>query len=381
VTPRRILLLAENFSHGTAAEELALWLAGRGHAVEAIAAEGTRAGEPTGWWRVERRQGIRITRCPRRRAALPHGFFHQVQHASFALASEPVLLGRARAFRPHLVAAIDPPAYCLPALRLAARRAGAASWIHLTEAAALTAAVIARFDHVSLAGIGVTERLAAGPVAEPRCLALSSWIDTRRVHPLPGASPLRDSLRLAPDAVVALYVGSLEERHGVDLLIAAAGRLPVNGAVTVVLAGRGAAWPRLAAAAHNLPLGLLPWPRAANLNALLSLADIHVLPAGLAAHDALFPAKVPALLASGRPILSAGAVPSSLGAAVLPITADADAVAAAIIELAATPDERRRRGIAARQAALDYHEKERVFRQLERALGLRAASTLDAAAS
>jgi hypothetical protein len=80
-------------------------------------------------------------------------------------------------------------------------------------------------------------------------------------------------------------------------------------------------------------------------------------------------------------ILTVGAVPATLGEAALPMTADADGIAAAIIALAAAPGERRRRGIAARQAALDYHEKERVFRQLERALGLRAAPTLDAAAS
>ena len=106
-TPRRILLLVENFADDTAVEELALWLAGRGYAIEVIAAEGTRADDESGWWRVERRHGIQIMRCPRRRAALPRGFFHQLQLASFALASAPVLLSRARRFRPHLIAAID----------------------------------------------------------------------------------------------------------------------------------------------------------------------------------------------------------------------------------------------------------------------------------
>jgi colanic acid biosynthesis glycosyl transferase WcaI len=378
--PRRILFLAENFAGGNAAEELALWLAGRGYAIDAIAAEGSRVDDASGWWRVEERLGIRVTRCPRRRAALPRGFFHQLQLASFALASAPVLLSRARNFRPHLVAAVDPPALCLPALRLAARRAGAESWVHISEAGALTAALGKRFDHVSLAGIDAAERLAAAAIPGDRGLALPSWVDTRRIHPLPEPSALRDTLGLAPDAVVALYAGSLEQRHGASLLIDAARRLPPNGAVIVVLAGRGPAWPLLAAATHNLPLSLLPWPRAASLNALLSLADIHLLPAGLVAHDPLFPAKVAALLASGRPILAAGEVPPALGEAVLHAAADADGIAAAIIELAAAPQERRRRGIAARHAAQDYHEKERVFRGLERALGLRPATTLATAA-
>jgi colanic acid biosynthesis glycosyl transferase WcaI len=378
-TPRRILLLVENFAAGTAVEELALWLAGRGYSIETIAAEGTRIGDESGWWRVEGRHGIRVTRCPRRRAALPRGFFHQLQLASFALTSAPVLLSRAHRFRPQLIAAIDPPALCLPVLRLAARRAGAESWVHVTQAAALAAVLRQRFDHVSLAGIDAAARLATADIADARCFALPTWIDTRRIHPLPQASAWRDSLGLAADAVVALYAGSLDERHGVSLLIDAARRLPRNGAVVVVLAGRGPAWPLLAAATHDLPLRVLPWPRAANLNGLLGLADMHVLPAGLAAHDPLFPAKVPALLASGRPILAASEVPPALGDAVRHAAADADGIAAAIIDLAAAPQERRRRGLAARQAALDYHEKERVFRQLERRLGLRPAPTLAAA--
>jgi colanic acid biosynthesis glycosyl transferase WcaI len=378
---RRILFLVENFAGGTPAEDLAYWFAGRGYAIEVIAAEGTRLDDESGSWRVEERRGVRVTRCPRRRAALPRGFFHQLQLASFALASAPVLLSRARSFRPHLVAAVDPPALCLPVLRLAARRAGAASWVHVSEGAALTDALGKRFDHVSLAGIDAAERLAAAAISAPRGFALPSWIDTRRIHPLPEAGALRDSLGLAADAVVALYAGSLEPRQGLDALVDAARRLPPNGAVVVVLAGRGPAWSGLAAATHALPLRLLPWPRAANLNGLLSLADIHLLPGGLAAHDPLFPAKLAALLASGRPILAAGAVPPTLDQAVTQASADGDGIAAAIVDLAAAPRERRRRGIAARQTAQDYHDKERVFRQVERVLGLRPAATVAAAAS
>lgn len=377
---RRILFLSENFAPGTVAEELALWLAGRGHEVEVVAAGGTRAGEPQGWWRVEEHRGIRVTRCPRRRAHLPSGLGRELQDLSFALSSAPVLLGRARRLRPHLVAGIDPAGAALPALLLAARRAAAASWIHLVGTALLGTPLLRRADHVSLASFDAAARLAASGIAEPRRLALPIWADTRFFHPLP-ASPLRDSLALEPDAFVALYAGSLEPQHAVERLVAAAQLLPANGAVVFVLAGRGGGWASLAAATHRLPLRLLPWPRAASLNALLGLADLHVLPAGFDVPDALFPAKAAALLASGRPLLAAGAVPPGLDRAVLPMSADAEGLAGAIVALAADPLDRRRRGEAARQAAQDYHDKERVFRRLERALGLRDAPLTDAAAS
>ena len=377
--PRRVLILAEHFAPGTAAEELAQWLRGRGHAVEAVAAKGTRAGETDGgWWRVEEERGIRVTRCARRRAAGSAGVSRQLQHASFALASAPVLLARARHYRAHLVAAFDPSALALPALLLAARRAGARSWVHLSEDEALAQPLLRHASLVSLTAVDAEERLEAAAIADARRLALPPWVDGRSIFPVP-ISPLREVLGLAPDAIVALYAGSLEDRHGIDRIIEAARLLPANGVVSFVLAGRGAAWPRLAAATHALPLKLLPWPRAADLNALLGLADLHVLPAGLATRDSLFPAKLAALLASGRPIVAAGDASAMLAAAVLPRADDAESIAAAIIALAADPIARRRRGSAARQAAQDYHDKERVFRRLERALGLRDAPLRHAA--
>ncbi len=379
-TARRILFYAENFAPASVAEELALWFAARGHQVEAIAAAGTRAGESAAWWSREERRGIHIMRCPRRRAALPGGLSAELQHLSFALSSAPALLRRARRFRPSLIAAVDPAAAMLPALLLAARRARAPSWVHVSEEGPLASPWLRRVSHVSLAAVGAGRLLAAAGIGEAQRLPLPAWVDSRALYPL-SESPLRESLDFPPDAIIALYAGSLEERQGVERLVAAARLLPANGAVVFVLAGRGACWPMLAAATHELPLRLLPWPRAANLNALLGMADIHVLPAGLAAADPLFPAKLAALLASGRPVLAAGAVPAELAEAVLPAAPDAEGLAAAIVALAAQPQERQRRGAAARRAAQDYHDKQRVFRQLERSLGLRASPVMDAAAS
>jgi hypothetical protein len=65
----------------------------------------------------------------------------------------------------------------------------------------------------------------------------------------------------------------------------------------------------------------------------------------------------------------------------LPVASDPEGLAGAIIAVAADTQERRRRGAAAWQAAQDYHDKERVFRRLEIALGLRDAPARAAAAS
>jgi putative colanic acid biosynthesis glycosyltransferase WcaI len=372
--PARILFHGAEFAPGSVAVELASWLAARAVSVEVVAAN-----DGEGWWRSEEHEGIKITRCPRRRAHHGEGLSRHLERTSFALSSAPILLRRARALRPQLLAAIEPTATNMPALLFAARHAGAATWVHLPEGSSHEgtrgpARWLARIDHVSLAAIDAEAMLAAAGVAEERRVALPPWADTRAIFPLRERSALRQSLEIAEDAVVALYAGTLDEAHDLEALLGAARRVPRNGALIFVVSGRGPAWRRLAAAAQQLPLRLVPWPRQDALNSLLNLADIHVVPAGLAAGDALFPGKPAALLASGRPLIAGGAVPERLRAAVHSVPRGADALAAAIVALAAAPAEQVRRGHAARRAAQDYHEKQRVFRQLERALGLHELS-------
>jgi colanic acid biosynthesis glycosyl transferase WcaI len=379
---RRILLLSLDYAperSGIAvdAADLAQWFTARGASVEVVAGHRMAAG---GWWRDETGDGITVARCPVRRAALPRGLTGRAQTLSFALSSAPALLRVARRFAPDLVAAFAPRPALLPATLMAARQARARSWLHLTEDQPLPnadglAGLARHFDHVSLAAISAEEKLASLGIAEARRLALPPWVDTRAIYPLAAANPIREALRLPEDAVVALYTGALDDGHGLDLLLGAARRSPDQGAVVYVVCGHGPAWRRLAGAARHLPpFRLIPWPPAGDLNALLNLADIHVLPGGIGAADALFPGKLAALLASGRPVIAADDprdLPPALGDAVAAVAPEPDAFAAAVIALAAAPAQLLRRGAAARRAAQDYYERQRVLRRLEQALALR----------
>ena len=109
--PAHILFHGAEFAPGSVAVELASWLAGRTLAVEVIAAN-----DGDGWWRSEERNGVKITRCPRRRAPYGKGLSRHLERTSFALSSAPILLRRARALRPRILAAVEPPATDLPAL-------------------------------------------------------------------------------------------------------------------------------------------------------------------------------------------------------------------------------------------------------------------------
>ena len=351
------------------ASALVHWLAGRGHALSVVAATpGEGSAADTRPRRSESEAQLRVLRRPHLGA--PGGSLGRtVQNVSFALASAPALLREAASFRPDLVGALAPSAAAASAALAAARVAGVPAWLHLEEDAP-PLGIETAFACVSLAAGAAEARLEALGVGRAQRLALLPWTDTRAILPDHAPNPLRERLKLPADAIVVLQLGWCADPFAADALIAAAQAVPPKGALYFMVCGRGPEIARLAATARAAPrLVVLPWPPADGLAALLTLADIHLLPEGTAAADPLLPAKLGALLASGRPILSGTRrVPETLGLAVVPVELAGEALAAAAVRLAAAFAERMARGIAARCAAQDYFDQERVLRQLERGL-------------
>jgi colanic acid biosynthesis glycosyl transferase WcaI len=125
---------------------------------------------------------------------------------------------------------------------------------------------------------------------------------------------------------------------------------------------------------HNLPnvrfLNLQPFER---LNALLNLADTHLLPQIPNAADLVMPSKLQGMLASGRPVIATAkpgtqiaSVVQQCGIVVSP--GDVTAIAKAITYLASDREKCQQLGRAARQYAIQYWDRQQVLKQLERKL-------------
>jgi colanic acid biosynthesis glycosyl transferase WcaI len=158
-----------------------------------------------------------------------------------------------------------------------------------------------------------------------------------------------------------------------EVLADVAERLRAHPEIRLVLCGAGAARPRLerrlAGCANVIMLPLQPEAR---LNALLNVADIHLLPQRAEAEAFALPSKLAGILASGRPLI-AQADGGELAAAtrrcgVLAPPGDAEAMSEAILELAASPARRRRLGEVARQLALEHLDREAIIARYERRL-------------
>jgi colanic acid biosynthesis glycosyl transferase WcaI len=374
--------------------EMAAWLATRGHEVRVVTAPPyypawqVGAGY-SGWqWRRERIEGAEVWRCPLYVPAKPRGLTRILHLASFALSSFPIALWQAIVFRPQLLIAIAPALTTAPGARLAATLGGVPSWLHIQDfeidaafamglvsggplqrlALASESWLLRRFHRVSSITPAMVAKLAEKGATSAARRLFPNWVDTRAIHPAP--STLRQELGLPPEAVVALYSGNMGEKQGVETLAEVA-RLLTGSSVILLLAGAGAAEPRLRAATAGFAhVRWLPLQPAERLNNLLNAADLHLLPQRPDAADLVMPSKLAFMLASGRPVV-AGAAPATAlaraieGAGVAVPPGDAAAMAAAVRALAEDSARRHELGDRARERAIAEWDREAILTAFE----------------
>jgi colanic acid biosynthesis glycosyl transferase WcaI len=109
------------------------------------------------------------------------------------------------------------------------------------------------------------------------------------------------------------------------------------------------------------------------LNDLLNLADLHLLPERPQAANLVMPSKLGGMLASGRPVIAAvrsnGAIASAVAdAGIIVPPGDARAIAAAIVSLARDPERRAELGRVARSAAERNWDRDAILTAFEKEL-------------
>lgn len=372
-TSSKILIQGMNFTPemigvGRYTGELAHALAGYGHVIEVITAQPHYPGfAPLAphphQYRRSRDNGVTVTRCPLLLRQGGRGIWRLLAPLSFALSSAPVLFWRVIASRPALVLCVEPTLLAAPAAILAARLIGARLALHVQDlevdaafatahlrgrllrrvAMAVERRLLAAFDSVITISDGMALRLRHKGVSPARLTILRNWIGCSDEEDGPDPEGLRSELGIAPDEQVVVYAGHLGAKQAVPLLIEALRRLSARRAVRIIVAGAGPMACRIAEARDSLPnLLLLPLQTEARHTALLALADVHVLPQDARAADLVFPSKLGAMLASGRPVVVTAAPESDLsrwlGSAATVVPPDDPEALAAALDAALCPD-------------------------------------------
>jgi colanic acid biosynthesis glycosyl transferase WcaI len=388
---------------------LAAWLAARGHAVRVVTAPpyypdwAVGAGYSGKAWRRERWQGVHVWRCPLWVPSRPGGAKRLLHLASFALSSLPVML-RQLLWRPDVVWVVEPALFCAPTAWGVARLAGARAWLHIQDYEVdaafdlgllkgpwLKRAVLAgerwlmrRFDVVSTISQRMLARAQAKGVDGARLVAFPNWVDILAITPGEGrrhddVNHFRALLGIAPGTVVALYSGNMGAKQGLELLADVAKLCPTQAtpaqpAIVFVFCGNGAGRADLVQRCAGLPnvhfLDLQPIER---LNALLALADIHLLPQRADAADLVMPSKLTGMLASARPVVATAHAGTELavvvqGCGLVVPPENPRAMADAVLALAADAAWRGQLGAAGRAHAAQHMDREAVLLRFESVL-------------
>lgn len=348
---------------------MAEMLAARGHRVTVVAGkpfypqwrvyEGHRGG---GYTR-ESRGGVEVVRCPIYVPENPTAARRILHLASFALAALPVAVSaafRRRADRPQIVLGVAPALLGVFSAWLAARLCGARLWVHVqdfeVEAAAATGlldgaglpALLAMraenlllrlADVLSTISPQMCDRLARKTRRDRSAIVeLRNWADGDFAPDPAGAARLRREWGLE-GRKVALYSGNIARKQGIEILIEVASLLRHRPDIAVVICGEGPNRARLEAQAAglcNVRLhDLLPRQ---SLPALLTLADVHLLPQIPGAADLVLPSKLTNMLASRRPTIATAAPGTGLaaeveGCGIVTEPGNAEAMAAALERL------------------------------------------------
>ena len=402
----RVLVIGINFHPeltgiGKYTGEMATWLAEQGHAVRVVTGlpyyPWWRVQPPYRWWqyRRERWQGVDVWRSPLWVPQRVSGLKRVLHLASFTLFSAPLILGQIL-WRSDVVLVVAPTLAVAPFGWLAARLSGAKTWLHIQDFeidAALNLGILPvegalanllraferrllqAFDVVSAISHRMCARLREKGVWEERIVFFPNWVDTQAIYPLDGQSnPLRSELGFAETDIVVLYSGNMGEKQGLEILIEVARVLQRLNHLHFVLCGEGAVRKRLQAQAKGLPnVHFLPLQPVESLNALLNLADIHVLPQRADVADLVMPSKLTGMLASGKAVIATahpdtevGEVVSRVGVLVPP--EDPDALARVIQSLAKDAGQRAKLGQRGRQYAEVHYARGTVLPKIHERL-------------
>lgn len=400
----RILFYGLNFfpepvGVGKFTGEMVRWLVARGHRVKILCAPPyypdwrVGAGYSARRYRSETIHGATALRCPVWIPKDPSGGQRILHLCSFALSSFLPML-RQRRWHPDVIVVIAPPLLGAVAALLSARLTGARAWLHIqdfeVDAAfelglikskmlrrlgfSMERALLHRFDRVSTISETMVQRALSKTAGKPGCACFPNWVDTAKIFPLDRPSAFRRALGIPRDCIVLLYAGSMGAKQGLELILEAARDLQDSPRYRFVMAGSGSTYDglrRAAAPLHNM--FWLPLQPDAELNELLNLADVHLLPQKAQAADLVMPSKLSGMLASGRPIIATAhpgtevaRVVEAAGLVVEP--GCVDCIVAAIRRLGENALLRRKLGAAARAYATEMLEQDQVLVGFERAL-------------
>lgn len=339
-----------------------------------------------GWLEVEE-HGVRLVRCPHYIPQDPSGIRRFAHLISFAITAMIPAIRIALRDRPQVVFCVAPALLSVITAILAAWLCGARLWIHIQDFEVETAFatglmrenslhgrlalwveswLLRQGDRVSTISPQMVAKLADKGLAQERRFELRNWADARFTSDPVKAMERRQEWSLT-GKVVALYSGNIARKQGIEILIEAARLLQHRPDIAFVICGEGPNRAALAEQAEGLEnVQLHDLQPAERMGAMLTMADLHLLPQIAGAADLVLPSKLTNMLASGKPVVATTQPGTGLyaevdGCGVCVPPGDAQALADAIVALADDAPRRRDLGRAAATRATERWQQQAIL--------------------
>lgn len=333
---RKVLIFGMNYAPelagvGRYTGEIAEFLQRRGSEVVVV----TTPAHYPGWtvqkpfkrwsYSVERRNGVKVIRCPLLLRRDIGGIWRLIAPLTFAIAAAPVLLWQFLAYRPQIAISVVPTLFGAPLVLLGAAFAGSKTVLHMQDlevdaafavghlgdykwlrslATAFERWIIGSFSQVITISDRMAGKIEQKGVQRSKIAVIRNWVDLDLIKPLERESSYRSELQIRSNDFTVLYSGNLGRKQGLGVLLRAVEHLVDQRNIRFIIAGEGPDKARIESQSGSLPnLHVLPFQPAERMSEFLGLANLHVLPQEASMADLVLPSKLGGMLASGKPIV------------------------------------------------------------------------------
>jgi colanic acid biosynthesis glycosyl transferase WcaI len=231
-------------------------------------------------------------------------------------------------------------------------------------------------DRIVVVAESFVSNLRAKGVPAAKVSVIHNWIDTDEVRPLDRMNSFRTDNGIDKETFVVMYAGNIGLSQGLEIVLDAADRLRSENDFAFVLVGGGASLDALRTKAKAMGLLNVRFvPTQPEMKWVQAAADVSLVMQRSNVLDVNLPSKIPAIMASGRPMI-AGLNPAGDAAA---IVRDADCgiliepgegaqLATAICRLRDSPDLRQRLAENGRRYAITHFSRSAAIEAYENAL-------------